>query len=102
VGDSRGRLLILLCSVAAILLIACANVASLLLSRATTRRRGLALLGALIVTRFLAVLLFGVAPTDALTFAVVTALVLGVAALATIVPAWRAAGIDPLTALRAE
>jgi putative ABC transport system permease protein len=77
-------------------------VASLLLSRATTRRRGLALLGALIVTRFLAVLLFGVAPTDALTFAVVTALVLGVAALATIVPAWRAAGIDPLTALRAE
>lgn len=60
------------------------------------------ILGALVATRFLAVLLFGVAPTDALTFAVVTALVLGVSAVATIVPAWRAAGIDPLTALRAE
>ena len=60
------------------------------------------LLGALAVTRFLTVLLFGVAATDALTFAAVTTLVLGVAALATILPACRAAAIDPVTALRAE
>jgi putative ABC transport system permease protein len=57
---------------------------------------------ALAVTRFLASLLYGVATTDPLTFAAVTALVLGVAIAATAFPAWRASRIDPINSLRVD
>lgn len=57
---------------------------------------------ALVATRFLASLLYGVGATDPLTFAAVTALVLAVAILATAFPAWRASRIDPVRCLRVE
>jgi predicted permease len=57
---------------------------------------------ALVLTRFLASLLYGVAATDLLTFTAVTLLILGVAATASAFPAWRAARVDPVRSLRAE
>lgn len=62
----------------------------------------LGLAGALAVTRWLATLLFGVRPTDPLSFAGVSALLLAVGLLASYFPARRAMKIDPLVALRDE
>jgi len=50
----------------------------------------------------MATLLFGVTPTDAVTFAVVPVLIVAVAMMACYVPVRRATRIDPLTALRYE
>jgi putative ABC transport system permease protein len=63
---------------------------------------GFGLAGAMAVTRVLRGLLYGVTPLDGLTIASVVALVAGVALIAMSLPAWRAARIDPVTALRAE
>jgi ABC-type antimicrobial peptide transport system permease subunit len=54
------------------------------------------------LARTFASLLFGVAPMDAVSFAGGTAVLLGVALLAALGPARRAAAIDPVQALRAE
>jgi putative ABC transport system permease protein len=62
----------------------------------------LGLAGALASTRVLSSLLFGVGATDVATFASVSALLLGVAALAAFVPARRATAVDPLSSLRSE
>lgn len=58
--------------------------------------------GALAATRWMRTMLFGIDPADPLTFAIVTLLLLTVAAAACIVPALRAAREDPLIALRHE
>src|SRR6266404_27374 len=60
------------------------------------------LVGALVVSHFMAGLLFGVRPTDPLTFACVALLLIGVAVLACYIPARRAIRVDPLVALRHE
>jgi hypothetical protein len=56
--------------------------------------------GALAVARLLTSVLFGVSATDAISFVRALALVLGVVVVATVVPAWRAARTNPLSALR--
>ena len=60
------------------------------------------LAGALALTRVMASLLFGITATDALTFSSVAVILGLVAFAATVIPAHRAAGVDPMVALREE
>jgi predicted permease len=53
-------------------------------------------------TQLLSSLLFGVTPTDPVTFTSAVLVLLTVATAATLIPAWRASGVDPLIALRQE
>jgi predicted permease len=62
----------------------------------------LGLVGALIVSHLMAGLLYGVRPTDAVTFTSVAVLLIGVALLACYFPARRALRVDPLVTLRHE
>jgi putative ABC transport system permease protein len=57
---------------------------------------------ALAVTRLMASLLFGVTPLDAVSFATAPLALLGVATAACLIPARRAAAVDPAEALRSE
>lgn len=63
---------------------------------------GLGVAGALALSGLIRGLLYGVEPTDPVTIAVVVAVSLIVAALATYLPARRATKVDPMVALRAE
>jgi putative ABC transport system permease protein len=63
---------------------------------------GSGLLAALVATRLIQSLLFGVEALDALTFAAVGAILLGVALVACLVPAGRATGLQPAVVLRSE
>jgi hypothetical protein len=61
---------------------------------------GIGLAGALVTTRVLGALLFGVSPTDPLVLAGATMLLVILAALASYFPAQRASRVDPVEALR--
>jgi putative ABC transport system permease protein len=63
---------------------------------------GLGFLAALAASRALQGLLYGVGATDPLTYASVIVVLVTVALVASFLPAWRAARLDPLTALRRE
>ena len=60
------------------------------------------LVGALFLTRYLETLLFEVRAIDPTVLAVVAALMLGVALLASYIPARRASAVDPVEAIRTE
>jgi putative ABC transport system permease protein len=58
--------------------------------------------GGLVVGRWLESVLYGIGTTDPSTLATVIAVVLGVAAGACLLPAWRASALNPLAGLRQE
>ncbi|MEO6569280.1 MAG: FtsX-like permease family protein [Opitutaceae bacterium] len=62
----------------------------------------LGLAGAWSASRLVASMLFGLSPTDPATYALVALLLIAVALFAALIPARRAAKIEPMTALRAE
>jgi putative ABC transport system permease protein len=62
----------------------------------------LGLIGAVLLSRYMTTLLFNVRPTDPAVYGIVSAVLIGVAALASYLPARRASRIDPLIALRDE
>jgi putative ABC transport system permease protein len=62
----------------------------------------LGLASALVLSRLLTRFLYGITPGDPLAYSVATVLVGGVALVACALPAWRAARVDPMVALRYE
>ena len=64
--------------------------------------QGLGLAGAFVLTRFVAAFLYGVNPTDLVTFAATPIVMVIVALCAAYLPARRAVTVDPTAALRQE
>jgi len=62
----------------------------------------LGLIGAFAISRFIKTLLFEVSSYDPTTFVAVTLLLILVSALAAFLPAYRAATVNPIVALRQE
>jgi predicted permease len=62
----------------------------------------LGIVGALLVTRLMQGVLYGISAADPVTYALVAMVLLAVAAFASWLPAVRASRVDPLVALRAE
>jgi putative ABC transport system permease protein len=60
------------------------------------------LAGAILLSRLMTSLLFGIGPLDPVTYVVVSVALITVAAIASYVPARKAARVDPMVALRAE
>jgi ABC-type lipoprotein release transport system permease subunit len=56
--------------------------------------------GALLLSRLIRSLLFGISPNDPFTLVLVTTVMAIVATTACIVPVWRATRVDPLVVLR--
>jgi predicted permease len=59
-------------------------------------------MAALLLGRFVADLLFETSPRNPFVFTVVALVILGVATVATVIPAWRASRVDPVRALRGD
>jgi putative ABC transport system permease protein len=62
----------------------------------------LGLIAAFILTRVMSSLLFGISPTDPVTFIAISLVLISVALLASFIPARRATRVDPMIALRYE
>jgi putative ABC transport system permease protein len=57
---------------------------------------------ALVLTRLIGTLLYGVTPSDPLTYGAAALTLAGAALIACLMPAWRAARVDPAVTLRNE
>jgi putative ABC transport system permease protein len=70
--------------------------------RAVLPGLAIGLIGAFCATRLISGMLYGIGPLDPLTFVVTPVVILAVSIGASIIPAWRAARVDPMLAMRAE